>query len=96
MSASTSFDDFCRIWPMRSEAERVEAETAFAEIPEEDRARTIVASDAWRSISEQCDLPVPPAAIVLREKKGFAFDYLARTEPSVRKLMRGAAWCLPS
>lgn len=86
-----SFEDFCRIWPMRDEVERAEARTAFIALPEEHRAETITGCDALRGYMESIDYPVPRASRVITHWAPRSWAYIASTTPDVRKLMRGAA-----
>ena len=86
-----SFADFCRIWPMRDEAERAEARATFIAVPEEHRAETIAGCDALRGYMESVDYPVPSASRAITHWGPRGWAYIASTTPAVRRLMRGAA-----
>lgn len=92
MSASApSFEDFCRVWPMRDEAERAQAWSAFIAVPEERRAETVIGCDALRGYMESIDYPVPSASRVITHWGPRGWAYIASTTPEVRKLMRSVA-----
>lgn len=89
--APADFAAFCRIWPMRSRREEVDAEDEFMNHVAGDRADIIAGCDALRGYMESVGFPLPPAAEVILNWAPRAWAEMARSIPAVRQLMRNAS-----
>lgn len=89
-SERVTFDDFCRVWPLRSDAERVEAEVAFAALSDERRAIAVAGAMVLAGLHEEAGLTPNTAATEIRRGLG-GWAELGRMVPEYRELMRRPA-----
>ncbi|SEM69715.1 hypothetical protein SAMN04515666_11948 [Bosea lupini] len=91
MSAAVpTFDEFCRVWPMRDEAERAEARIAFGELPEDQRARAVAGAEVLAAMHQELGGDRKRAARAIRSGGLGGWAELGRMVPEYRELNRRA------
>lgn len=93
VSERVTFDALCAVWPMRSEAERVDSLRLFEAVAPHQRAEFVRKADAYRAFNEFCpDLDLAGALPEAAATAAFCWALsLASVESGVRALMKGSA-----
>lgn len=92
VSERITFDALCAVWPMRSEAERLDSLCLFEAVAPHQRAAFVRKADAYRAFAEFCpELDLPGALPEAAATPAFCWALsLASVESRIRAFMRGA------